>query len=74
MEKAKQSNIEENKRNNILLKEQLKEISSQLEDIINREKEKKNNKLQENNDNKLDMQEFVNFQYKIDKYKKKKRK
>ena len=71
MEKEKQKNIDENKRNNILLKEQLKEISSQLEDIINREKEKKNNKLQENNDNKLDMQEFVNFQSKIDKYKKK---
>ena len=71
MEKAKQSNIEENKRNNILLKEQLKEITSQLEDIINREKEKKNNKLQESSDNKLDMQEFVNFQSKIDKYKKK---
>ena len=71
MEKAKQQNIDENKRNNILLKEQLKEITSQLEDIINREKEKKNNKLQENNDNKLDMQEFVNFQSKIDKYKKK---
>ena len=71
MEKAKQNNIEENKRNNILLKEQLKEITSQLEDIINREKEKKNNKLQESNDNKLDMQEFVNFQSKIEKYKKK---
>ena len=71
MEKAKQKNIDENKRNNILLKEQLKEITSQLEDIINREKEKKNNKLQESSDNKLDMQEFVNFQSKIDKYKKK---
>ena len=41
MEKEKQKNIDENKRNNILLKEQLKEITSQLEDIINREKEKK---------------------------------
>jgi hypothetical protein len=71
MEKAKQQNIGENKRNNILLKEQLKEITSQLEDIINREKEKKNNKLQESSDNKLDIQEFVNFQSKIDKYKKK---
>ena len=71
MEKEKQKNIDENKRNNILLKEQLKEITSQLEDIINREKEKKNNKLQESSDNKLDMQEFVNFQSKIDKYKKK---
>ena len=71
MEKVKQKNIDENKRNNILLKEQLKEITSQLEDIINREKEKKNNKLQESSDNKLDMQEFVNFQSKIDKYKKK---
>lgn len=71
MEKAKQKNMEENKRNNILLKEQLKEITSQLEDIIIREKEKKNNKLQESSDNKLDMQEFVNFQSKIEKYKKK---
>lgn len=71
MEKVKQQNIEENKRNNTLLKEQLREITSQLEDIINREKEKKNNKLQESSDNKLDMQEFVNFQSKIDRYKKK---
>ena len=69
----KQQNNEENKKNNIALKKQLKEISAQIEDIFYQQEQKKNNKLQNSMDksNKVDIQEFTNFQSQIDKYKKK---
>ena len=73
MEKIKQKNIEENKKNNIALKQQLKIISSQIEEIFSQEENRKNNKLQNSLDksNKVDIQEFTSFQSKIDNYKKK---
>lgn len=69
----RQQNKEENKKNNIALKKQLKEISAQIEDIFSQQEQKKNNKLQNSIDksNKVDIQEFTSFQSKIGKYKKK---
>ena len=73
IEKIRQQNNEENKKNNIALKKQLKEISAQIEDIFAQQEQKKNNKLQNSIDksNKVDIKEFTSFQSKIDKYKKK---
>ena len=71
MEELKKKNFEENKRNNIALKQQLKAISNQIEEIFEQEENRKNNKLQNSldNSNKVDLQEFNSFQSKIDKYK-----
>ena len=41
MEQIKQQNIKENKKNNSILKLQLQEISSQIEQILNVQKSKK---------------------------------
>ena len=69
----KKKNIEENRKNNIALKQQLREISSQIEEIFAQQENKKNNKLQNSmeNSNKVDIQEYTNFQSEIFKYKKK---
>ena len=66
-------NNEENKKNNGLLKNQLKEICNQIEEVLSQEEARKNNKLQASMDksNKVDIQEFTNFQSKINGYKKK---
>ena len=73
MDKIKMKNKEENKKDNSLFKNQLKEICSQIEEILSQEEIKKNNKLQASMDksNKVDIQEFTNFQSKINGYKKK---
>jgi hypothetical protein len=63
MEELKKRNIEENKRNNVALKKQLREISNQIEELFAQEESKKNNKLQNSmdNSNKVDLQEFTSF-------------
>ena len=73
IEKIKQKNCEENRRNNTVLKQQLKNISTQIEEIFAQQENKKKNKLQNSmeNSNKVDIKEFTNFKSKIDKYKKK---
>ena len=70
IEKIRKENNEENRKNNIALKKQLKEISSQIEEIFSQQEMKKNNKLQNSMD-KVDIKEFTNFKSKIDKYKRK---
>ena len=73
IEKIRQKNIEENRKNNIALKQQLKNISSQIEEIFAQEEKNNNNKLQNSMEksNKVDIQEFISFQSKIRTYKKK---
>ena len=73
MKNIKMKNNEENKKNNGLLKNQLKEICNQIEEVLSQEEARKNNKLQASMDksNKVDIQEFTNFQSKINGYKKK---
>ena len=70
IEKIRKENNEENRKNNIALKKQLKEISSQIEEIFSQQEMKKNNKLQNSMD-KVDIKEFTNFKSKIDRYKRK---
>ena len=73
IDKLKKRNMEENRKNNIALKQQLREISSQIEEIFAQQENKKHNKLQNSmeNSNKIDIEEYTNFKSKIFNYKKK---
>ena len=73
IEKLKQKNNEENRKNNTALKQQLRDISAQIEEIFAQQDSKKNNKLQNSTDNSnyVDIKEFTSFKSKIDNYKKK---
>ena len=69
MEQIKQQNIKENKKNNSILKLQLQEISSQIEQILNVQKAKKKEINVEDSSSKIDIQSYNNFTSTIDKYK-----
>ena len=69
-EQIHQQNIKENKKNNSILKVQLKEISSQIEQILNLQKAKKKEINVEDSSTKIDIQSYNNFTSVIDKYKK----
>lgn len=74
MEALEQKKLEENIKNNMSLKAQLKEICNQIEDVfVEQENKKKNNELQYKNgsSNYVDFPEFNSFQSKINNYKKK---
>ena len=73
IDKLRQKNSDENRKINIILKKQLKEISTQIEELFIEQEKQKNNKIKNSIDysNKIDIQEFTNFQSKIDRYKKK---
>ena len=68
-EQIHQQNIKENKKNNSILKVQLKEISSQIEQILNLQKAKKKEINVEDSSTKIDIQSYNNFTSTIDKYK-----
>ena len=70
MEQIRQKNILENKKNNSILKSQLKEISSQIEQVLNLQESKKNEINVEDSSTKIDIQTYTHFQSAIDKYKK----
>ena len=70
IQQIKQKNYEENKKNNSILKQQLKEISSQIEQVINLQKNQKKEINVEDSSTKIDIKKYNNFQSSIDKYKK----
>ena len=70
MEQIKQKNYIENKKNNSILKSQLKEISSQIEQVLNLQEAKKKEVNFEDSSIKIDIQSYTQFQSVIDKYKK----
>ena len=74
MEALEKKKLEENIKNNMSLKAQLKEICNQIEDVfVEQENKKKNNELQYKNGstNYVDFPEFNSFQSKINNYKRK---
>ena len=74
MEALEKKKLEENIKNNMTLKAQLKEICNQIEDVfVEQENKKKNNELQYKNGstNYVDFPEFNSFQSKINNYKRK---
>ena len=74
METLEKKKLEENIKNNMSLKAQLKEICNQIEDVfVEQENKKKNNELQYKNGstNYVDFPEFNSFQSKINNYKRK---
>ena len=70
IEQIKQKNMLENKKNNSILKLQLKEISSQIEQVLYLQESKKNEINVEDSSTKIDIQSYTHFQSAIDKYKK----
>ena len=70
MDQIRQKNIAENKKNNTILKSQLKEISSQIEQVLYLQESKKNEINLEDSSTKIDIQSYTHFQSAIDKYKK----
>ena len=69
MEQIKQKNYIENKKNNSILKSQLKEISSQIEQVLNLQEAKKKEVNFEDSSVKIDIQSYTQFQSVIDKKK-----
>ena len=69
-EQIRQKNMIENKKNNSILKIQLKEISSQIEQVLYLQGSKKNEVNVEDSSTKIDIQTYTHFQSAIDRYKK----
>ena len=69
-EQIRQKNMIENKKNNSILKLQLKEISSQIEQVLYLQESKKNEINVEDSSTKIDIQTYTHFQSAIDRYKK----
>jgi hypothetical protein len=70
MDQIRQKNIAENKKNNKTLKLQLKEISSQIEQVLNLQESKKNEPNIDDASTKVDIQSYTHFASAIDRYKK----
>ena len=70
LEQIRQKNLAENIKNNKTLKLQLKEISSQIEQVLNLQETKKNELNIDDSSTKIDLQSYTHFQSAIDRYKK----
>ena len=69
-DQIKEKNRIENKKNNSVLKLQLKEISSQIEQVLYLQESKKNEVNVEDSSTKIDIQNYTHFTSEIERYKK----
>ena len=69
-DQIKEKNRIENKKNNSILKLQLKEISSQIEQVLYLQESKRNEVNVDDSSTKIDIQNYTHFTSEIDRYKK----